>query len=478
MTFRQFGGTRLLAFALISVCLIALAARSTSRGADENVDPTGGAIQYVLSRNGSVNEGRVVDRGNSYSIEFVGGGALTVSKLDVAFVGNDLSSVYRFKLSQTRTEDANEVLKLADWASRRGMAKDAIQTITERLARSTDEGERYAFERKLEELQTAERFRLDGERVKATKAASNTATSAQGPAVRGVGATEEERELDAWGRALLPSTLEKFSRKANPVLLKRCATSGCHDEFTRSGGYSLRGKALGAAQRLALLYNLRETTLYVNFDEVGESALLRHPTLTDPTGARQYPFGEDRYSARDYDNFLSWIGTLDKETKLAAVSKEYQASAEGTRRLRPGAASRYDFVGGSSGGNANAGIAGDTSSSGAVGSAGVAGSADSVGDGAGAGFAELFDRADAGNAGAGTAVDGVEGVANASGSNPDAPIFRQGISRDAAQFAPNPYDDVNSPESALRRAGYAPEKVYRDDFDPAIFNDRYHPQGK
>ena len=40
---------------------------------------------------------------------------------------------------------------------------------------------------------------------------------------------------------------------------------------------------------------------------------------------------------------------------------------------------------------------------------------------------------------------------------------------------PNPYDDVNSPESALRRVGLTPQKDYRDSYDPAIFNDKVHP---
>ena len=42
------------------------------------------------------------------------------------------------------------------------------------------------------------------------------------------------------------------------------------------------------------------------------------------------------------------------------------------------------------------------------------------------------------------------------------------------QFIPNPLDDVNSTESTLARVGLGAPKTYRDEYDPAIFNDRYH----
>ena len=53
--------------------------------------------------------------------------------------------------------------------------------------------------------------------------------------------------------------------------------------------------------------------------------------------------------------------------------------------------------------------------------------------------------------------------------------IQQGVASGAERFLPNPYDDVNSPESALRRVGLTPRKDYRDSYDPAIFNDKFHP---
>ena len=50
------------------------------------------------------------------------------------------------------------------------------------------------------------------------------------------------------------------------------------------------------------------------------------------------------------------------------------------------------------------------------------------------------------------------------------------VSPEAAKYMPNPADDPNSEDARLQRVGIEPQKTYRDDYDPEIFNDRYHPQ--
>ncbi|MBQ5367981.1 MAG: hypothetical protein IIU43_10950, partial [Thermoguttaceae bacterium] len=51
-----------------------------------------------------------------------------------------------------------------------------------------------------------------------------------------------------------------------------------------------------------------------------------------------------------------------------------------------------------------------------------------------------------------------------------------GVSPEAAKYMPNPADDPNSEDARLQRVGIEPQKTYRDDYDPEIFNDRYHPK--
>ena len=412
-------------------------------------EPDRVATRFALMRNGVVWEGEIVDQGDSYTIKLPGGGALSASKLDAVFVGDSREDVFAFKVKETRLEDVNEVLKLADWADRRQLGGAAIKLLTTLLERSVDDAERRALQKKIDELTTAEKFRanaarsvaaLEERRREASGAATNFSASKN---VK----SQEDAELDAWGRTLPAGVLELFGRKALPALQKRCATSGCHAPGTLGTRYSARPKAIGPAQRLALLYTLRETIAYVDFENVEASPILNHPTVTDVRGERVYPFGTDRYSARDCANFVEWLETANHDPTLAAAAKEYRARRDSEPTLRPGAASRYDVL--------------DATRNESGVSSGSAGSENQ-------GFAELFDESPNASRAAANPDLGVAPV------DPSAPIFQQGRPRDSERFAPSPFDDVNSTESVLSRVGMASRKTYRDEYDPAIFNDRFH----
>ena len=407
------------------------------------------ATRYVLMRNGVVWEGEIVDQGDSYTIKLPGGGTLSASKLDAVFVGDSREDVFAFKVKETRIEDVNEVLKLADWADRRQLGGAAIKLLTTLKERSVDDAERRALQKKIDELTTTEAFRANAARAVAAieeRRRETTGAATNFPAPKNV-KSQEDAELDAWGRTLSAGSLELFARKALPALQKRCATSGCHAPGTLGTRYSARPKAIGPAQRLALLYTLRETIAYVDFENVEASPILNHPTVTDVRGERVYPFGKDRYSARDCANFVEWLETANQDPVLAAAAKEYRARRDAQPTLRPGAASRYDVLDATRNENdfSNDSIRSENQ-----------------------GFADLFDESQ--NAPRGAANPDL----TAAPVDPSAPIFQQGRPRDSERFAPSPFDDVNSTESVLSRVGMASRKTYRDEYDPAIFNDRFH----
>ena len=127
--------------------------------------------RFVLTRSGEIVEGRLRDGGSAYLLEFDKGGSTLVSKLDALFIGESRKDVFQYKLSQTRTEDLNEVLKLTDWASRRKLAPEAIELLESRLAATRDPGERSAITRKLEDLRQAEAFRQGAARFAAEREA-------------------------------------------------------------------------------------------------------------------------------------------------------------------------------------------------------------------------------------------------------------------------------------------------------------------
>ena len=128
------------------------------------------------------------------------------------------------------------------------------------LARAARRGDAIPFQC-IDELATAEQFRANAARTVAALEERRRDSNAESanllptPNVK----SQDDAELDAWGKTIPASALERFGRKALPALQKRCATSGCHEPGTPGVRYSARPKAFGPAQRLALLYTLRET---------------------------------------------------------------------------------------------------------------------------------------------------------------------------------------------------------------------------
>ena len=407
--------------------------------------------RFALTKQDAICEGVLVDCGSNYSVEFSGGGSIMISKLDVVFIGSSRAEIYEYKKSHTRLEDVNEILKLADWSSRRGLTNEALATLESALAQSQDAAERSALIKKADDLREAERFREEAARARSeAEARARASSTVARPTERRNKMTEDERALDAWGDALPYSELERFARKAAPVLTKRCALAECHSEASQGATYRLRPKAIGAAQRLALLYNLRETTRFVRFDALEQSELLNHPEILDARGNRVYPFGNDRNSVKDCDAFLAWLNELKSDSKLAQLASQYRLERSSVPTLRDAPASRYDYA---SNAQERANELGATNEPEAQ------------------DFNELFAQQNAG-----VQSPTANAQSQADGQLPD--VFQQGFAPETVRLAREPQEDVNSPEAALRRANLIPQKRYRDEFDPDIFNDRYHPDKK
>lgn len=410
-------------------------------------------IRFVLTRLDVVHEGVVRDRGDALSIELVDGGSVAVSKLDVRFVGATREEIFAFQKSRTRVEDVSETLRLADWANRRRLAPQAIALLETKLAEPLSDGERRAVAAKLAELRQIEKWRASAARTVAER--RNVATQTP-PSVAPVAPVApiapiapEIAEIERWAKEVPVSAFERFSRRAQPILQKRCATAGCHDGSNPNSAFRVRPKAVGTQARLALYFNLRETFDFIDFNNPAQSPILNHPVVLDADGNRVYPFGEGRWSAQDCQTFVSWVESLGDGKLGRYVHRPSRVRDPSAATLRPDAVSRYDRV--------------ETPNAvqNAVPSAAPA--ADSANP-----FAGLFD---------GTPSNAAPSAPN-SPSNPpslesapgDEFAVQSGTSREARQYLPNPADDPNSTENVLKRGGYAPKRQYRDEYDPAIFN--------
>ncbi len=405
------------------LALLALATLAATTAAQEDASEK----SCVLTALGAVCEGRLTDRGDSYLLEFEGGGSTMISKLDALYVGSTRESIFQYKASQTRLEDVNETLKLADWASRRQLGAEALKLLREKYETTGDPAERSALKRKIDELEQAEAFR-----AKAAEAVANREKRATSDASRAKEKelSPEDAELDEWAKSIPLASIERFSRKAQPILQKRCSSAYCHGAASEST-YRVRPKTVGTAARFALLRNLRETLDYVDFDDVERSPLLRHPEIVNSEGERVYPFGNDRRSLKDCEIFVEWVDSLKTEQVLAERAKATRRERD-EPRTRQGAASRYDVV------DRTAAPTNEAPTDASDGES----------------FQSLFDSEDEPRATIGT--------------------FGFGFSEEALKYAPKPEDDPNSREAMLQRVGIKPKKTYRDEYDPEIFNDRFH----
>lgn len=394
-------------------------------------------IRLVLTRLDVVHEGVVRDRGDVLSIELLDGGSVAVSKLDVRFVGATREEIFAFQKSRTRLEDVSETLRLADWANRRRLAPQAIALLETKLAEPLSDGERRAVAAKLAELRQAEKLRASAaQTLAARRDASPLGTLADSAAATPV--SPEIAEIESWAKTLPLSAFDRFGRRVQPIVQKRCGAAGCHDGSNPSSAYRVRPKAIGAQARLALYFNLRETFDFIDFNNPAQSPILNHPPVADALGNRVYPFGEDRNSAKDYQAFVAWVESLNDGKLGRYVHRPSRVRAASAAPLRPNAVSRYDVVETPNAANP---------------------------------FVGLFD---------GTPPNAAPTVPPSAlpATPPNAPLanasdefaLRSGTPREARQYLPKPEDDPNSTENVLKRGGYAPKRQYRDEYDPAIFN--------
>ncbi|MCF0233448.1 MAG: hypothetical protein HUK22_00555, partial [Thermoguttaceae bacterium] len=117
--------------------------------------------KYVLARQGALWVGVLRDRGDAIAVEMENGGSTVISKLDVAFIGDSRDEVFEFKRAQTSLTDVDEILKLADWANRRGLAVRGVEFLESVEIPGASVAERRAVERKIAELRESERIRAE-----------------------------------------------------------------------------------------------------------------------------------------------------------------------------------------------------------------------------------------------------------------------------------------------------------------------------
>lgn len=127
--------------------------------------PSPESTRFVLTRMGIIQEGIPEDRGETIFLRLPNsGGGLTVSKLDILFIGKTRTELFEFQKRQLPAGDVGSLLKLADWAGRNQLAGEAIRTLKETAEATADPTGRSALLERLAKMEYVERIKSEAVR--------------------------------------------------------------------------------------------------------------------------------------------------------------------------------------------------------------------------------------------------------------------------------------------------------------------------
>ncbi|MDO5579960.1 MAG: hypothetical protein Q4G69_02395 [Planctomycetia bacterium] len=276
----------------------------------DSPEKTSGSIQYVLTRQGIIQEGIVQDRDQSVYIQFgKGKGGFTISKLDILFIGKTKEELLEYRRARIRPSDTAEILKLADWGIRNQLLLPALQMLKFSRESTEDLSSREILDKKIQQMEMIEKIRVDS-------------LKKQKNPVRDPKIAEKEKERidwEKWSKTIPLSVQEQFLRKVQPVLLRRCGSSGCHSEADEQN-FIIRQTGNGSPARQNSLKNLAAVLEKTDLNQPSASSILSHSKIVNQKGIRVYPFGSDSNSLKDYEAFVKWISELEGKMKKASPS--------------------------------------------------------------------------------------------------------------------------------------------------------------
>jgi hypothetical protein len=273
-------------------------------------------LKTVVLKDGGVLAGEISRDGDRYLIARAGG-EIQVGSANVLFVCDSLEEAYELRREKIERPDAASHLLLADWCLRYNLVSQAAHELKE--ARELDPlHPRVALlERR---LAAASKPRPQSARpAKSTVASAATVTSTSVPSEA---ATRIEELPDG--------AVARFTRKVQPILVKNCTTSGCHQPGGSQKFQLDRSLLHGMGNRRTTLQNLSATLALIDRGQPHLSPLLTVPRQTH--GGMDRPiFGPRQQSA--FTHIVDWV---------AIVSSAQATDEKGAPRDRAIKLAAYD----------------------------------------------------------------------------------------------------------------------------------------
>lgn len=179
----------------------------------------------LVLRNGEVLQGRISRTEDRFRVD-LDAGTLFVSATEVELCCGTLEEAYELKASQVGFGQAHDHARLAQWCQHHGLNQQAEKELD--TARRLDP--------KHPLIDLVERRLAAARAERRITASADDSQSNPEPS---------PLQLDEFAAGLPQGTVESFTRVIQPILLNRCATSGCHT--TRSeNAFRLERPPMGA----------------------------------------------------------------------------------------------------------------------------------------------------------------------------------------------------------------------------------------
>jgi hypothetical protein len=248
--------------------------------------------KVILLRNGQVLEGDASREGERYTV-VVGDGEISVRARDVETVCGDLHEAYRWKQAQVHLNSARDHVQLALWCQRQGLPDLARKELE--AARAVDPND--------------PTIPLVLRRIEV-----GTTPLVSGEPVPEIEIPPDRDDLDQLVRGLPAGTVETFTHVVQPLLMKRCATAGCHGPQTPSEYQFMRIPANRPPSRRVTQLNLQATLRWVDRDNPLASPLLTAP-IRAHGGADKAVFQAEELP--QYRRIADWVHQIAHAQKSA-----------------------------------------------------------------------------------------------------------------------------------------------------------------
>lgn len=273
-------------------CALALFAIWSQAGRAEQPTPDA-ASEFLVLRNGEVLTGTISRDGDRYVVTGEGSQIRFASR-EVDFTCRTLDEAYLIQERRTVAGRIDDRLNLADWCLRQGLTGYAARELSAAMVLDARNPRVALLEGRLQRA-------MEGEARSATEP---TAESTSEPTVAKSSSFVSAAELERQMRAMPLGTVETFTTSIQPILIRSCATAGCHGAGSTSTFTLLRPPMGSPMPRRLTQRNLSSTLALVDRQQPLESKLLS--AAKDPHGPSQAS-GAVGLEAAKYQELVAWV---------------------------------------------------------------------------------------------------------------------------------------------------------------------------